>query len=124
MLDKPSSKVGVRTMQEEIGLLAGPRDWGETRERWLERAANKLANVPYRMVKSLFYGEITDDKHWAAIELRETVARIKAQREAAAFANQIESIIGGLRATDEDFHGPAIAALSITLGKLRGLDSA
>jgi hypothetical protein len=124
MLEKSSSKVGVRTMREEIAILAGPKGWGDTRERWLERAADKLDNVSYRMVRGFFYDEITDDNHWAAIEIRRAVARIEAQREAADLAAQLETIMGRLNVTDPNFHQPTIEALAGTLRKLRGESSA
>lgn len=111
-------------MREEIAILAGPRHWGDTRESWLSNAAEKLAEcgsrVPYRMLKGFFYGEIEDDNHWAAIEIRNAAAIIEAQREATALATQLQTIIGGLNVTDEDFHQPTVAALVSTLRKLRG----
>lgn len=128
MLEKPSGNVGMRTMREEIAILAGPRNWGDTRESWLSRAADKLeevgSRVPYRTLKSFFYGEIDDDKHWAAIEIRRAVSIIEAQREAAALATQLETLIGGLNVIDPAFHEPTIAALVGSLRKLRGQDSA
>jgi hypothetical protein len=109
-------------MREEIAILAGPRGWGVTRESWLANAADKVENVPYRMIKSFFYGEIQDDNHWAAIEIKRAVEIIEAQREAAALATQLETIISGLNTTDPDFHRPTIAALSVSLRQLRGED--
>lgn len=124
MLEKPSTKVGVRTMRDSIAVLAGPRKWGDTRESWLSHAAQRAAeygaNVPYRTVKSLFYGEIADDNHWAAIELRRAAAIIEAQQQAANLAAQFETIISGLVVADEEFHQPTIAALRSAISKMRG----
>ncbi len=111
-------------MREEIAVLAGPRDWGVTRERWLERVTEKVPNVTYRTVKALWYGEIVDPDHWAARDIRRAVEVIQAQREAAALATQLETLIGGLNVTDPNFHQPTIAALVGTLRKLRGQDRA
>lgn len=111
-------------MREEIAILAGPRRWGDTRESWLSDAADTLARmgsrVPYRMIKSFFYGEIDDDKHWAAIEIKRAAKVIEAQREAAAFATQMETLLGGLNISDPAFHEPAVTALVSVLRQLRG----
>jgi hypothetical protein len=120
MLEKPSTKVGLRTMREEIAVLAGPRDWGDTRESWLARAADKLQNVPYRMVKSFFYGEIIDENHWAAREIRRAAKLAKARQEATAIEVQYQTIIEGLNARDPDFHREDIAALISVLRQMRG----
>lgn len=113
-------------MREEIATLAGPRSWGDTRESWLSKAANKLAEcgsrVEYRMLKSFFYGEIEDDKHWAAVEIKRAVAIIEAQREAAALATQFQTLISSLNVADPDFHQPHVAALVSALRQLRGED--
>lgn len=109
-------------MREEIAILAGPRDWGVTRESWLARVPTKVQTVTFRTVKALWYGEITDPDHWAARDIKRAVEILKAQREAAALASQLETIIGGLNVTDPSFHQPTIAALIGTVRKLRGDD--
>ena len=109
-------------MREEIAFLAGPRDWGVTRESWLNSITDKVPTVTFRTIKALWYGEITDPDHWAARDIRRAVEVVQAQREAAALATQLESIIGGLNVTDPNFHEPTIAALVGTLRKLRGQD--
>ena len=119
MLEKSSIKVGMRSMREEIAVLAGPRNWGDTRESWLSRAADQC-EVPYRMLKSFFYGEINDDKHWAAINIRRAAALIRAQREADELVTRLETVIRGLNATDPNFHQPTIAALISAIRNMRG----
>jgi hypothetical protein len=111
-------------MREEIAFLAGPREWGVTRESWLNGVTAKVPNVTFRTVKALWYGEITDPEHWAARDIRRAVEVIQAQREAANLASQLESLIGGLNVTDPNFHQPTIAQLVGTLRKLRGQDRA
>jgi hypothetical protein len=106
-------------MRDEIAVLAGPRRFNDTRESWLSRAATKLENVPFRTLKSLFYGEIDDDNHWAAIEIREAALR-EAKREASNLVTQLETVIRGLNATDPDFHQPTITALIGALRNMRG----
>ncbi len=125
MLEKPSTKVGVRTMREEIAILAGQRGWNDNRKSDLARAFDELrdrkSNITWRMLKSLFYNEVRDDrKHWAAIEIREIAKTIEAKGKAVALATQLESIISGLNVTDPAFHQHTIAALSSSLRQLRG----
>src|SRR6266581_1876930 len=106
MLDKASDKVGMRTVQELIAVIAGERHWSANRKSWLSDAADKLQNISYRMLKSLFHGEITSEKHWAIIELRETVAIIEAQREREELATLLETLSSRMVVVDENFHGP------------------
>lgn len=107
-------------MREEIAFLAGPREWGVTRESWLNAVTAKVPNVSFRTVKALWYGEIVDPDHWAARDIKRAVEVIQAQREAAALASQLETILGGLARVDPNFHQPTIAALLGTVRKLRG----
>jgi hypothetical protein len=109
-------------MRKEIALIAGPRNWGETKEFWLGKVAPKVKTVSHRTVKALWYGEISDDDHWAARDIRRTAQIIEAQREAAELAGKLQSIVNGLEQTDPSFHGPTVAALVGTLRKLRGED--
>lgn len=109
-------------MRKEIAFLAGPRDWGVTRESWLARVPEKVQTVTYRTVKALWYGEITDPDHWAARDIKRAVEVIQAQRDAAALAEQLQSLITGLNVTDANFHQPTVAALIGSLRQLRGED--
>jgi hypothetical protein len=123
----PNSGKSIRTykkqesvMRKEIAILAGPRDWGVTRESWLARVPERVQTVTFRTVKALWYGEITDPDHWAARDIRRAVELLKAQREAEQYAGQLETIIRGLNVTDPNFHQPTVAALIGALGRLRG----
>lgn len=109
-------------MRREIAILAGPREWGDTRESWLNKVKNLVPNVSHRTIKALWYGEIKDPSHWAARDIRRAVEVLEAQREAAALAAQLESIISGLNVSDPDFHKPSTAALVSALRSLRGQD--
>lgn len=109
-------------MRKEIAFLAGPRDWGVTRESWLDSVTTKVPTVTFRTIKAMWYGEIVDPDHWAARDIKRAVEILKAQREAAALADQLETIVGGLNVTDSQFHQPTIAALLGTVRKLRGED--
>ncbi len=109
-------------MRKEIAFLAGPREWGQTRESWLARVPVIVQTVTYRTVKSLWYGEISDEDHWAARDIRRAVAIIRTQQEAAALAAKYETIARGLDAMDPDFHQPDVAALLAMVRKLRGQD--
>lgn len=109
-------------MRKEIAILAGPRDWGVTRESWLASVPDKVQTVTYRTVKALWYGEIKDPDHWAARDIRRAVEIVQAQREAAELATQLQSIATGLDVTDPNFHRPTISALLGTIRQLRGQD--
>lgn len=109
-------------MRREIAIVAGPKEWGMTRESWLALVPSKVKTVSYRTVKSLWYGEITDEEHWAARDIKRAAQIIEAQQEAEKLAAQLESVVSGLQVTDSNFHQPTIAALVGTLRKLRGED--
>lgn len=55
----------ARTMRELVASVAGPREWSDTRQSWLARAARR-SGLTYRTMKALWYGEIDDPKHYAA----------------------------------------------------------
>lgn len=113
---------GKSQMRREIAIIAGPRDWGQTHESWLNRVPERVKTVSHRTVKALWYGEIKDPEHWAARDIRRAVELIEAQREAASLARQLETIVTGLNVSDPDFHKPSIAALVSALRNLRGPD--
>jgi hypothetical protein len=114
---------GEKNVRAEIAVVAGPREWGDTRESWLARVPRKVSTVKFRTVKALWYGEIDDPDHWAARDIRRAAAAIQAGRqEAAALASQYETILGGLNARDPDFYSPEIAALLGALRQLRDVD--
>ena len=94
-------------MRELVASVAGPRNWSDTRESWLGRAARK-AGISYRQVKAIWYGEITDPNHRSARLLR----------DAAAF-NSLASV---LRQTDAEFHSATIASYLEIAGALRSLE--
>lgn len=100
MSEKSSGESSVR---KEIATVAGPREWGDTRESWLARVPRKVTTVTFRTVKVLWYGEITDPMHWAARDIRRAAEVIEGRREAAALAAQYGQIVGGMRAIDPDF---------------------
>jgi len=111
-------------MRKEIAFLAGPKEWGDTRESWLDRVTEKVPTVTFRTVKALWYGEITDNDHWAARDIRRAAELLQAKRQAAELAAQFETIAKGLDVTDSAFHQPEIAALLGMARKLRGENSA
>ena len=111
-----SEKSSVR---KEIALVAGPREWGENNKSLFSRVAKKVPTVSFRTVRALWYGEIQDDNHWAARDIRRAAEEImEARREAAALADRYQSIAGGMRVTDEDFHSPQIDRLEYVIRRL------
>jgi hypothetical protein len=102
---------GVSKVRREIAVVAGPKDWGDTRESWLARVPRQVKTVSFRTVKALWYGEITDPEHWAARDIRREAELITAKKEAAELASQYQQIAGGMRATDENFYRAEIDRL-------------
>lgn len=115
---------GVRSVRKEIAIVAGPRDWGDTRESWLARVPRKVSTVTFRTVKALWYGEIDDPNHWAARDIRRAAEIIQARNEASALADQYQKIVGGMRAQDENFYSAEIDRLERIARIIGGLDRA
>lgn len=113
---------GVSSVRREIAIVAGPKDWGDTRESWLARVPRKVSTVTFRTVKALWYGEITDPGHWAARDIRRAAEIITARNEAAALADQYQAISGGLRAADENFYSAEIDRLERLVRVIGNLD--
>lgn len=112
------------SVRKEIAIVAGPREWGDTRESWLARVCKRVPTVSVRTVRALWYGEIRSDDHWAARDIRRAAEFIEANRETAALAARYEQIIGGYRAQDEDFYSAEIDRLERLVSRLRSVDRA
>lgn len=116
-----SEKLSVR---EEIALVAGPREWGDTRDSWLARVSKRVPTVTFRTVRALWYGEIHDNDHWAARDIRRAAEIVKAKQEAAAHADHIRQSIERLRHQDQDFFSAEIDRLERAIGRLGTFDRA
>ena len=44
---------GVNDVRREIAVVAGPREWGDTRESWLAKASRRVPSVSFRTMKAL-----------------------------------------------------------------------
>lgn len=122
MSEKSSGDSSVR---KEIAIVAGPRDWGDTRESWLARVPRKVSTVTFRTVKALWYGKIDDPVHWAARDIRRTAELIeRGRQEAQALAAQQQKLIGGMRAVDPDFFGSEIDRLERIVERIGLVDRA
>lgn len=119
MSEKSSGESSVR---KEIATVAGPREWGDTRKSWLARVPRKVTTVTFRTVKALWYGEITDPMHWAARDIRRAAEVIEGRREASALAAQYGQIVGGMRATDENFYCAEIDRLERIARQIGSVD--
>jgi len=126
MAEKASGKMSIIEVnwQNEIGAIAGPYDGN--RKGWLSRAARR-ANVTYRTVKSLYYGESTNPRHSVATSILSAAekARIEeAQRDASHLSQIYYRRAEALAAIDADFHRPEIDALVEAARILGGGDCA
>ena len=116
---------GVKKVRREIAIVAGPKDWGDTRESWLARVPRKVKTVSFRTVKALGYGEISDPEHWAARDIRREAELIEAKSEAANLASKYQEIAGGMRALqDQNLLSAEIDRLERIARILGGLDRA
>jgi hypothetical protein len=103
-------------MRQSIIALAGVRGWGETRERWIEKAS-RAAGISYRTAKSIFYEEIADPKSSVVEHIRNAVEKKNktqesiARNEFAELATRMQRLEECLAAVDPDFHSPALDAL-------------
>jgi hypothetical protein len=116
-------KLVKMSVREAINVLAGPRDWGDTRDSWLARAAKKVDGVSFRTIRSLWYGTISNtEDHWAAREIRRQAEIIKARKEAQQLAAKYEQFARGFDARDPNLHREDVAALLHAARILRNLD--
>lgn len=122
---KKSAAMSELTVRDAIGALAGPRGFGDTRESWLAKAARKSGIISFRMMRSLWNGEISDTaNHWAVHMVKRQAAELQGRAEAARLASMYESAAEGMRVRDADFHRDDIAALVRAARILRGEDRA
>lgn len=116
------SSSGVSRVRREIAIVAGPRDWGDTRESWLAKVPRKVKTVSFRTVKALWYGEISDHNHWAARDIRRAAEIIQAREEACSNADRIQSAISALHHKGEDFCSAEVARLERVISRIRAVD--
>lgn len=115
-------KSAAMSVREAIAVVAGPRDWGATRESWLANAARKTKTISVRMMRSLWNGEISDERHWAIREIKRQASLEQARKEASNVADQYETIARRLSASDPDSYSSEVATLLNAARILRGLD--
>jgi hypothetical protein len=118
------SSSGDSSVRREIAIIAGEKGWGDTRESWLARVPRKVSTVTFRTVKALWYGEINDQNHWAARDIRRAAEIIEARNEASALADQYQKIAGGMRVQDQDFYRAEIDRLERIARIISGQNSA
>lgn len=106
-------------MREEISELAGPREWGDTRQSWLSKVPRAVKRalgtegetVTHRMVKSIWYGQLRDPDHYAVRDVRRAAQIVQAQKRALELASQYRTLIGGMNAVDPSLYRDEIARL-------------
>ncbi len=123
MSNKASEVNGVRVvtelaieMRNAVIALAGERNWGETRQRWLERAARR-AGITYRSARALFYCEPHQPRAAVLHSVRAAVEELK-KSEAKPRDTEIEemrswmaTLQGRLERLDSEFFVREIEAL-------------
>lgn len=124
MPEKVSKMSHAVNWQDEIGAIAGSFDGN--RKGWLDRAA-RTAQVSFRQVKALYYGEIKNPRldTASAIINAATQARLnEARRNAHQVAEIYRRHAEALAAADQDFHRNEIDALLTAARILGSRDSA
>ena len=77
--------------RDMIALLAGPRAWGDTRERWLEKAARRLG-WPYCRTRGVFYRRVRlTVEEWLDLNEQIDVLKNSAARRMETI-NEIEAL--------------------------------
>lgn len=104
------SSVALRSL---ISAVAGPRQWADTRESWLNRAARQ-SGVSFRTIKAIFYGEIQNERHLAVRALRQSAAS-----RAATLRGRYEAIARSMESSDPQGYRADIAALIHAANALR-----
>jgi hypothetical protein len=115
MAEKLSKGVSMRELVEAV---AGPRLVSDTRETWLRRAARR-ADLSFRSIKAVFYGEVTDPRH-PTIRLLQIAAAQRGQELAEIYQNAA----AWMERQDQDFYRDHIAALLSVARELRTEDRA
>lgn len=112
----------MSTRELMIALSGRPPAHGE-RLRWLRSLAARLGISP-RMARSMWNDEIRRSDHWVIEKVRREAQVQEARKEAAALAQQYQSIAGGMRAQDENFYRAEIDRLERLARIIGGLDRA
>jgi hypothetical protein len=124
MPEKVSEKMSAAiNWQGEIGAIAGP--FGGNRKSWLARAA-RAAQVPFRQIKALYYGESDDPKLSVGIKIMSAAeqARInEARKDAAVLAGIYRQHAEALAATGPNLNRAEIDALVTAARILSGGNS-
>lgn len=117
-------EVNQMSMREAMITIAGTPGFGE-QPKWLEKVAN-AANISKRAARSLWRGEIHNPRHRAVVAVIREAERLEQQRaykaEKAALAALYDQLAERLRASDETFHSPQLAALEHLARALRTQD--
>jgi hypothetical protein len=82
----------------------------------------KTETLTFRVVKALWYGEITDPEHWAARDIRRAAELIEARKEASELADKFQQIAGGMRDADSNLYRTDIDRLERIARIISGLD--
>lgn len=109
------------SIRADMMTIAGVPGHGE-QPRWLKRVAD-AANISKRAARSLWRGEIQSPDHRAYIAVTREAERLEQQRaykaEKIALAALYDQLAERLRASDETFHSPQLAALEHLARALR-----
>lgn len=84
--------VPLRECRAWVATVAGERQWGDTRQSWFHRAADRT-HLPYRTIRALYYGEIADRDHPSMLMLKDAAE----SHEIDDLASRFEQLVARLR---------------------------
>jgi hypothetical protein len=108
----------MREFQQLVAAVSGPRLVNDSRESWLRRGA-RHANVSYRQIKALFYGEVSNPHSRLVRKVRSAAGL----HEAVELAERFESLAASLSHRSETRARADIDRLIAAANALRGLGS-
>jgi hypothetical protein len=108
VLQKACKELRVVTVEarQMIGAIAGPREWADTRQSWLAKAARRLG-FPYARTANIWYGRARLIRAEEWITLNQTIADLN--KRAAERQGDIADAQGMARsriAASVDLAGP------------------
>lgn len=106
----------IEEMHAGIAELAGPREWHDTRDSWLNRAA-KRAGISFNMARAFFYRQSTNPEARNVERVRAALRKLTADH---AGQDEDHDRIAALKARLDEAHAE-IDRLERGLAELRDL---
>lgn len=99
IVPEKTSEVPLRECRALIAQVAGERAWDEKLDDSFDRVARR-SDLPKRIVRALYYGEITDPDSPSMVAIRKAAERFELEDLANRFekmAHRLRSMLGASR---------------------------